>query len=70
MLSVQNELTAKRLIGRDARPSDGVALATQQRAPIHVSLELWDRVEDGAEALRTRQGGGPPRPARGEPDEP
>ena len=70
VLGVENELTAKRLIGLDAQPSDGVALAIQQGAPIYVSLEVWDRVEGVAEALRALQEGGPPRPERGEPDGP
>jgi bifunctional DNase/RNase len=69
-LGVENELTAKRLIELDARPSDGVALAIQQGAPIYVSLEVWDRVEDVAEALRALQEEGPPRPGRDEPEGP
>jgi bifunctional DNase/RNase len=70
VLSVENELTAKRLIELDARPSDGVALAIQQGAPIYVSPEVWDRVEDVAEALRALQEGGPPGPEGDEPDGP
>jgi uncharacterized protein len=67
VLGVENELTAKRLIELDARPSDGVALAIQQGAPIYVSLGVWDRVEDVTEALRALQEEGPLRPARDEP---
>ena len=70
VLGAENELTAKRLLELDARPSDGVALAIQQRAPIYVSLEVWDRVEDVTEALRALQEEGPPRPARDEPEGP
>jgi bifunctional DNase/RNase len=70
VLGAENELTAKRLLELDARPSDGVALAIQQRAPIYVSLEVWDRVEDVTEALRALQEEGPPRPARDEPKGP
>jgi bifunctional DNase/RNase len=70
VLSVENELTAKRLIELDARPSDGVALAIQQGAPIYVSPEVWDRVEDVAEALRALQEDGPPGPEGNEPDGP
>jgi bifunctional DNase/RNase len=40
VLSVENELTAKQRIELDARPSDSMALATQQRASIYVSLEV------------------------------
>lgn len=53
-----------------ARPSDGVALATQQGAPIYVSLEVWDRVEDVTEALRELQAEGAPRPEGDEPEGP
>ena len=67
VLGVENELTAKRLLGLDARPSDGVALALQQGAPIYVSREVWDRVEDVAEARRALQEEGP---ARDEPEGP
>jgi bifunctional DNase/RNase len=64
VLSVENELAAKRLLELDARPSDGVALALQQGAPLYVSLGVWERVEDVAEALRAMQEEGPPRPER------
>jgi bifunctional DNase/RNase len=67
VLSVENELATKQLIELDARPGDGVALAIQQRAPIYVSLKVWDQVEDVTEALREMQAEGPLRP---EPDEP
>jgi bifunctional DNase/RNase len=70
VLSVENELTAKQLIELDARPSDGVALATQQGAPIYVSLEVWDRVEDVTEALRELQAESPPHPEGDEPEGP
>ena len=70
VLRVENELTAGQVIELGARPSDGVALAIQQGAPIYVSLEVWEGVEDVAEALRALQEEGPPRPERGEPDGP
>ena len=36
----------------DARPSDCIAMATQHNAPIYVSGEVWEEVEDMAEVLR------------------
>jgi bifunctional DNase/RNase len=39
----------------DARPSDCIAMATQQTAPIYVSLDVWNEVEDMTEALRKMQ---------------
>jgi uncharacterized protein len=52
VLSTDNELKQKKIIEIDARPSDCIALATQQPAPIYVSLDVWDEVEDMTEALR------------------
>ena len=55
VLSVENELKQKKIIEIDARPSDCIAMATAQRAPIYVSLDVWDEVEDMTEALRNLQ---------------
>src|SRR6202162_4965183 len=55
VLSAENESQQKKIIEIDARPSDCVAMATQQRAPIYVSLDVWDEVEDMTEALRKMQ---------------
>ena len=55
VLSAENELQQKKIIEIDARPSDCIAMATQQPAPIYVSLDVWDEVEDMTEALRMIQ---------------
>ena len=55
VLSVENELKQKKIIEIDARPSDCIAMATQQLAPIFVSLDVWDEVEDMTEVLRKMQ---------------
>jgi bifunctional DNase/RNase len=55
VLSVENELKQKKIIEIDARPSDCIAMATQQTAPIYVSLDVWNEVEDMTEALRKMQ---------------
>jgi bifunctional DNase/RNase len=55
ILSAENELQEKRIIEIDARPSDCIAMAAQQRAPICVSLNVWDEVEDMTEVLRKIQ---------------
>ncbi len=55
VLSAENELRQKKIIEIDARPSDCIAMATQQAAPIYVSLDVWDEVEDMTEALRKMQ---------------
>ena len=55
VLSAENELKQKKIIEIDARPSDCIAMATQQTAPIYVSLDVWNEVEDMTEALRKMQ---------------
>jgi hypothetical protein len=59
VLSVENELKQKKIIEIDARPSDCIAMAIAQGAPIYVSLEVWDQVEDMTEALRKMQASRP-----------
>jgi bifunctional DNase/RNase len=55
VISVENESQQKKIIEIDARPSDCIAMATAQHAPIYVSLDVWDEVEDMTEALRMIQ---------------
>ncbi len=52
ILSAENELlTQRKIIELDARPSDSIALAVQQNAPIYVTQEVWDEVEDMSDVL-------------------
>ena len=60
VLSAENELKQKKIIEIDARPSDCIAMATQQTAPIYVSLDVWNEVEDMTETLRKMQQEGSP----------
>src|ERR1700682_72109 len=53
--SAENELQQKKVIEIDARPSDCIGMAAAQHAPIYVSLDVWDEVEDMTEALRMIQ---------------
>src|ERR1700737_2645159 len=55
VLSAEDELKQKKIIEIHARPSDCFAMATQQPAPIYVSLDVWDELEDMTEALRKMQ---------------
>ena len=66
VLSAENELQQKKIIEIDARPSDCIAMATAQHAPIYVSLDVWDEVEDMTEALRMIQEEGSQGEGRGE----
>ena len=60
VLSAENELNQKKIIEIDARPSDCIAMAIQQSAPIYVSVDVWDAVEDMTETLRKMQEEDPP----------
>jgi len=57
--SAENESQEKKIIEIDSRPSDCIAMATQQTAPIYVSRDVWDQVEDMTEALQKMQEEGP-----------
>lgn len=52
IISAENELhTSRKVIELDARPSDSIAMAVQQSAPIFVAKKVWDEVEDVSETL-------------------
>ncbi|MBB5035624.1 bifunctional nuclease family protein [Prosthecobacter vanneervenii] len=52
IISAENELhTTRKVIELDARPSDSIAMAVQQGAPIFVAKSVWDTVEDVSETL-------------------
>lgn len=51
IVSAENELHAKKVIELDARPSDSLALALQQSAPIFVAKHVLDSVEDVTHTL-------------------
>ena len=55
ILSAENELQQRKIIELDARPSDCIAMALQQRAHIYVSQEVWDEVEDMGDVLKQLQ---------------
>ena len=57
IISAENELFEKKIVELDARPSDCIALAIQQRAPIYVSREVWDEVDDRSDVLRSLEQG-------------
>ena len=52
IITVENELQQRKVIELDARPSDCLAMASQQNAPIYVTREVWEETEDMSEALR------------------
>lgn len=52
ILSCENEVFERKIIELDGRPSDCLALALAQKAPIYVSREVWEEVEDRSDVLR------------------
>jgi bifunctional DNase/RNase len=65
VLTVENELKQKKIMEIDARPSDSIAVAIAQQAPIYVSLNVWEELEDMTEALRKLEAEGLPRQKNG-----
>lgn len=52
IISAENELhTTRKMIELDARPSDSIAMAVQQSAPIFVAQSVWEAVEDVSDTL-------------------
>jgi bifunctional DNase/RNase len=52
IISAENELqTTRKVIELDSRPSDSIAMAVQQGAPIFVAKAVWDSVEDVSDTL-------------------
>jgi uncharacterized protein len=51
ILKVENEFQHK-IVEIDARPSDCIALAAHQSAPIYVNVDVWNKVEDMTEQLQ------------------
>src|SRR5947209_17049185 len=52
IICAENELQQRKIIELDGRPSDCIAIATQQKAPIYVSQDVWDEVDDMSDVLR------------------
>jgi uncharacterized protein len=65
VLQVENEL-GKKILEIDARPSDCIALAVQQKSPIFVATKVFNAVEDMSEVLKRMNqeaaGENPPEP--------
>ena len=59
IVSVENELQQRKVLELDARPSDCLAMASLQNAPIYITKKVLDEVEDMSEVLKgmAKQGG-------------
>ncbi len=51
IVSAQNEVQKRKVVELDARPSDSIALAVSQNAPIFVSRAVWESVDDVSDTL-------------------
>jgi bifunctional DNase/RNase len=51
LIRMENEL-GKKIVARDARPSDSTVLALQHRRPLFVAKNVYDKVEDMTEILQ------------------
>jgi bifunctional DNase/RNase len=56
ILLAENELTDKKIVEIDARPSDCIALALQFDAPIYVGRSVWEQAEDMTDILDKVEG--------------
>ena len=54
----ENELQQRKIIELDARPSDCIALALQQKCPIYCAKDVFEEVEDMTEVLKQMSQGG------------
>ena len=52
IVTAETELQQRTVIELDARPSDCIAMAAQQKAPIYVTRAVWEEAEDMSEVLR------------------
>ena len=52
IVTAKNELQQRKVLELDARPSDCLAMAAQQKAPIYATGEVWNEVEDMSEVLK------------------
>jgi hypothetical protein len=51
ILEAENEIMERKIVELDARPSDCLALAVRQAAPVYVVRELWERLQDMSSVL-------------------
>jgi hypothetical protein len=62
ILEAENEIMERKIIELDARPSDCLAIAARAEAPIYVTREVWDSLEDRQPLLDQMRSGKPEDP--------
>jgi bifunctional DNase/RNase len=55
ILTAENEVQARKVVEIDARPSDSIAMAVANNAPILVAKEVWENVDDVSDTLEQLQ---------------
>ncbi len=58
ILTAENEIMEKKIVELDARPSDCLAIAARVGAPIYITRDVWNSLEDRStflEQMRTDQ---------------
>ena len=58
IISAENETQQRKIIEIDARPSDCIAMAIQQKASIFISHDVWEEVDDMSDVLKKMEEGG------------
>ena len=58
IVSIENEIAEKKIAEIDARPSDSIAMAIQQDAPIFIAEHVWEAVEDMSDVLKKMEARG------------
>jgi bifunctional DNase/RNase len=58
ILIAENELYERKIVEIDARPSDSIALAVQAKAPIFLTKDVWDTVDDVTEVYQKMEDNG------------
>ncbi|MGB2559227.1 MAG: bifunctional nuclease family protein [Akkermansiaceae bacterium] len=71
-ITAENEIMERKVVEIDARPSDCLALAVRQDAPIYVREHVWDELRDMSEVLAElkEKGGDMTDYGKGEDDDP
>ncbi len=50
-IEAENEISERLIVELDARPSDSIALAVRQQAPLYVLREVWEGLKDMTSVL-------------------
>jgi bifunctional DNase/RNase len=59
ILEAENEIMERKIIELDARPSDCLAIAARADAPIYVTKDVWESLEDRQPLLDQMRSGKP-----------